>query len=321
MLWRVFAANAAVFAVAFGLLALAPLEIHAPIRVDEVVLLLAGLVVMLAVDLALLRRALAPLARLTRVMGRVDLLRPGQRAAGFEQSTSEVQALAQAFNEMLERLEAERRDSSSRVLAAQEEERLRIARELHDEIGQTLTAVALRAEHSSARAEPRNAELSALAEMIQQSLQEVRRISRELRPEALDELGLRGALTALCSRIAEQSRIHVDRDLQGPLPALQPEVELAIYRIAQEAMTNAVRHSQAKKATLSLFCENRQLALTVRDDGRGLPDDAVEGTGVTGMRERAMLIGGKLDVESTPGGGVTVGLRLPLDEGQACPRR
>jgi two-component system sensor histidine kinase UhpB len=205
-------------------------------------------------------------------------------------------------------------------LAAQEEERLRIARELHDEIGQTLTAVALRAEHSSARAEPRSAELAALAEMIQESLEQVRRISRELRPEALDELGLRGALIALCSRVAEQSRMHVDRDLQGTLPELQPEVELAIYRIAQEALTNAVRHSQAKQVTLSLLSELGQLTLSVQDDGLGLSDDAVEGTGVTGMRERAMLIGAELDVESTPGGGVTVRLRLPLDGGHPCLR-
>lgn len=312
MLWRVFAANAAVFALAFALLAVAPLEIHIPVRVDELVLLLVGLVVMLVVDLALLRQALTPLARLARLMGRVDLLRPGQRAVGFERSSSEVMALAQAFNEMLDRLESERRDSSARALAAQEDERLRIARELHDEIGQTLTAVALRAEHSSARTEPSSAELSVLAEMIQQSLEEVRRISRELRPEALDELGLRGALTALCSRVGGQSGIHVHRDLQGPLPELRSEVELAVYRIAQEALTNAVRHSQAENVTLSLSSENNQLSLTVRDDGRGLGDDAVEGTGMTGMRERAMLIGAELDVESTPSAGVTVSLRLPL---------
>ena len=121
--------------------------------------LLVGLVVMLLVDLLLLRQALSPLGRLSRVMQTIDLLRPGQRAVGFERSSSEVLALAEAFNEMLERLEDERRESSGRALAAQEGERLRIARELHDEIGQTLTAVALRAEHASARAEPERAEL------------------------------------------------------------------------------------------------------------------------------------------------------------------
>jgi HAMP domain-containing protein len=141
MLWRVFAVNAAVFALAFALLALAPVTLHASIRLEEVVLLLAGLVVMLVLDLVLVRQALGPLDRLARVMREVDLLRPGQRAVGFERSSSEVLALAQAFNGMLERLEAERRESSGRVLAAQEAERLRIARELHDELGQTLTAV------------------------------------------------------------------------------------------------------------------------------------------------------------------------------------
>ncbi|MHB8696385.1 MAG: HAMP domain-containing sensor histidine kinase, partial [Solirubrobacteraceae bacterium] len=193
MLWRVFAANAAVFAVAFALLALSPVTIHARIRLVELVVLLAGLVVMLLVDLLLLRHALSPLGRLTRVMRTVDLLRPGQRAVGFERSSSEVLALAEAFNEMLERLEDERRATSGLVLAGQEAERLRIARELHDDLGQTLTAVALRAEHASAHAGEGRAELAELAELaevVQQSLQDVRRISTELRPGALDQLGL-----------------------------------------------------------------------------------------------------------------------------------
>jgi two-component system sensor histidine kinase UhpB len=149
--------------------------------------------------------------------------------------------------------------------------------------------------------------------MIQQSLEEVRRISRELRPEALDELGLRGALIALCSRVAEQSRMHVDRDLQGTLPELQPEVELAIYRIAQEALTNVMRHSQATEVDLSLVRENGDLVLRVQDNGRGLPAQVTEGGGLVGMRERAMLIGGKLTLDSRRGGGAEVTLRLPAN--------
>src|SRR5881275_2886857 len=104
MLWRVFVANAAVFAVAFALLALAPVTLHASIRLEELVLLLSGLVVMLVLDLLLVRQALGPLDRLARVMRQVNLLHPGQRAAGFERSSREVLTLAQAFNEMLERL-------------------------------------------------------------------------------------------------------------------------------------------------------------------------------------------------------------------------
>ncbi len=312
MLWRVFAANAAVFALAFALLALAPVELHAAIRLEELVLLLVGLVVMLIVDLLLIRQALDPLRRLARVMGTVDLLHPGRRAIGFERSSSEVLALADAFNAMLERLEDERRDSSARVLAAQESERLRIARELHDELGQTLTAVALRAEHLSGQNEAERPELVELAEIAQQSLQDVRRISRELRPEALEELGLVNALMALCSRVSEQSGIRVHRRLEGPLPQLPRETELAIYRIAQEALTNAMRHSQASEVTLALACANGQLQLRVSDNGRGLPEHLIAGGGFTGMRERAMLIGADLAIESAQGTGVTVALRLGL---------
>jgi two-component system, NarL family, sensor histidine kinase UhpB len=321
MLWRVFAANAAVFALAFALLALAPVTLHASIRLEELVVLLVGLVVMLVVDLLLVRQALSPLARLRQVMGKVDLLHPGQRAVGFERSSTEVLDLAEAFNEMLQRLEHERRDSSARVLAAQENERLRIARELHDEIGQTLTAVALRAEHRARRAGNEHPEFAELAGIVQQSLADVRRISLELRPGALDELGLINALISLCARIENESPMRVQRDLTGPIPDLPRETELAMYRIAQEALTNVMRHSQASEVHVALTCTDDQLVLSVRDNGRGLPEDVREGGGLTGMRERALLIGADLDVGSTAGGGVTVTLCLPFKRGSTCPRR
>jgi two-component system sensor histidine kinase UhpB len=310
MLWRVFVANAAVFALAFALLAVASVTIRASIRLDELVVLLGGLVVMLVVDLLLLRHALRPLERLARVMGAVDLLRPGHRAKGFERSSSEVRALAEAFNQMLARLEHERRESSARVLAAQEAERLRIARELHDEIGQTLTAVALRAEHAAGRAGAERPELARLAEIAHHSLEDVRRISRELRPEALDDLGLRGALIALCSRVEEQSGMRIERRIDSPLPALSAEGELAVYRIAQEALTNSIRHSQATEAAVVLAHGGGNLVLTVSDNGHGLPQHVVEAGGLTGMRERALLIGAELRIESPAGRGVVVTLRL-----------
>jgi two-component system, NarL family, sensor histidine kinase UhpB len=313
MLWRVFAANAAVFALAFALLALAPVKLHAAIRVEELVLLLAGLFVMLVVDLLLLRQVLGPLGRLAKVMSAVDLLRPGRRAVGFERSSSEVLALAEAFNEMLQRLEDERRDSSARVLAAQENERLRIARELHDELGQALTAVALRAEHTAQRAGAEYPELGQLAEIIQQSLADVRRISLELRPGALEELGLVNALISLCARVSEQTGMRIRRELAGPIRDLAPDVELAVYRIAQEALTNAVRHSHASEVTLSLSCSDTDLVLSVTDNGDGLPEQVTAGGGLTGMRERAMLIDGGLKIESAPGRGVQVTLRLALN--------
>jgi two-component system sensor histidine kinase UhpB len=320
MLWRVFATNAAVFALAFALLAVASATIRASVRLDELVVLLGGLVVMRGVDLLLLRQALTPLERLARVMGAVDLLRPGQRASGFEHSSNEVRALAQAFNQMLERLEHERGESSARVLTAQEAERLRIARELHDEIGLTLTVVALRAEHAARRAGAERTDLAELAEVVHHSLEDVRRISQELRPEALDDLGLRGALIALCSRVAEQSGIRIERKIDTPLPALRTEGELAVYRIAQEALTNAMRHSQATEATLVLARGDGELVLTVSDNGRGLPQNVVEATGLTGMRECAMLICADLRIESPPGKSVVVTVRLPLEEPRDPPR-
>lgn len=313
MLWRVFAANAAVFALAFALLALAPVTLHASIRLEELVLLLAGLVVMLVLDLLLVRQVLGPLDRLANVMREVNLLRPGQRAIGFERSSSELLALAQAFNEMLERLEAERRESSGRVLAAQEAERLRIARELHDELGQTLTAVALRAEHTAEREGDEHPEFAEMAKIVQRGLADVRRISLELRPGALEELGLLNAMISLCARVSEQTGMRIHRELEGPLPKLPPDVELAVYRIAQEALTNAVRHSHASAVTVSLRCADGYLLLSVKDNGEGLPEHVIAGGGLTGMRERAMLIGAALDIESIPGAGVEVRVRLALN--------
>jgi two-component system sensor histidine kinase UhpB len=312
MVWRVFAANAAVFALAFALLALSPVTIHARIRLVELVVLLVGLVVMLGADLLLLRHVLAPLHRLARVMGAIDPLHPGQRASGFEHASSETLALAHAFNQVLDRLEDERRESSARALAAQEAERLRIARELHDEIGQTLTAVALRAEHASSRAEADRGELAQLAEVVQQTLQDLRRISRELRPEALDELGLVNALITLCERVARPGRLRVHRRLDVSLPVMASDVELAIYRIAQEALTNVMRHSNASEVTVALSRSGGELVLRVSDNGQGLPEPLRDGGGLAGMRERAMLIGGDLRIESERGVGVAVSLRLTL---------
>ena len=312
MLWRVFAANAAVFALAVALLALTPVTVHARIRLIELVILVAGLVVMLLIDLVLLREALTPLARLAKAMAAVDLLRPGQRAQGFDRSSSEVQALAKAFNDMLGRLEDERRESSGRVLAAQEAERLRIARELHDEIGQTLTAVALRAEHRAAQGGEQRREFAELAEVVQQSLADVRRISVELRPGALDQLGLVNALISLCGRVATETDLRVHRDLVAPACRLPPEVELAVYRIAQEALTNVMRHSEASEVNVSLASTDDELLLSVSDNGRGLSESVREGGGLAGMRERAMLIGADLQVGSSQSGGVSVNLGVPL---------
>lgn len=316
LLWRVFAANAAVFLAAFALLAWSPITIHAHIRLAELALLVAGLLVMLACDLLLLRRALRPLRTLAAVMSAVDPMRPGRRAALAHRAGSEVLALARACNGMLDRLETERRESARRALAAQEAERLRIARELHDEVGQGLTAMLLGLAPLAKRAPAGLSEdLTQVLELARCSLNDVRRIAMELRPEALDDLGLVNALLGLCSRVEQQGHLRVRRELESDLPPLSAEVELVLYRVAQEALTNALRHSQAKLVTVSLSTNDGEVVLSVSDDGRGLPESLPEGSGVAGMRERAMLVGADLQLSSREEQGVEVKLVVaPLQE-------
>jgi two-component system sensor histidine kinase UhpB len=139
----------------------------------------------------------------------------------------------------------------------------------------------------------------------------VRRIGRELRPEALDDLGLVNALIAMCGRVDRQRGLRVRRDLDWHLPKLAPEIELAIYRVGQEALTNVLRHSDASEVVVELRAADGCVVLEVADNGRGLPADAEE-RGLRGMRERAMVIDARLDVSARPEGGTHVVLRVPV---------
>jgi two-component system, NarL family, sensor histidine kinase UhpB len=311
LLWRVFLANLVVFVAAFAVLAWAPVTVHRVATPRELVILSVGLVVILAVDLLLLRRVLAPLRRLAALMGAVEPGHPGRRAPWSRGSGREVVALAEALNSMLDRLEDERLRSGRRALIAQESERARIARELHDEVGQTLTAVALRAERAAGEPSGQSEALSDIAEVVLRSLDDVHRIGRELRPEALDDLGLVNALIALCSHVSRQSGMLVRRDLDGQLPGLSREIELVIYRVAQEGLTNALRHAQGTEASITLRHSDGRVTLSVADDGRGLPERRREG-GLGGMRERAMLIGAELEIHSQAGRGTEIVLSVPV---------
>jgi two-component system, NarL family, sensor histidine kinase UhpB len=316
LLWRVFFANGLVLVVALVLLAFSPITIDAPIETGQLALLLAGFIVLVGLNLVLLRRVLSPLFRLTEVMSSVDPDRPGRRLSGVDLRSAEGQALADAFNAMLDRLESARHEAARTALAAQEAERLRIAQELHDEIGQTLTAVTIQAERA-ADGDPQLASqaLRRVADEVRESLDEVRRIARELRPEALDDLGLVNALIALCSRVDAQDGPRVRRELQGKLPSLSPDVELVVYRIAQEGLTNALRHSDARSATVSLQADAETVTLCVTDDGKGMPAQLPGDTaGIAGMRERALLVGGRLSIQSRPEQGTEVRLTIPLDK-------
>jgi two-component system sensor histidine kinase UhpB len=301
LLWRVFAINAALLVVATLLLALTPVTIHASLALVEGLDLAVALVVMLAANLILLRHTLAPIDRLVERMRTVDLLRPGQRLV--EHGGAEVTDLVHAFNQMLERLEAERRESGSRALQAQEAERRRIARGLHDEVGQILTGVLLRVDDEETK------------QAVRQALNEVRRIARELRPEMLEQLGLVSALTELSRRFSESSGIRVERRFSSELPPLSDEAELAVYRVAQESLTNVARHAGATQVELALEPGGGSVVLSVSDDGRGMSEAAASNGhgGLRGMRERALLVGGALAIKPGRGGGVEVRLEVPAE--------
>ena len=318
LLWRVFLANGAVLALALLLLSVTPITIDSPIALDQFLLLLGGLVLMLGINLLLLRRVLWPLRRLTQLMETVDPARPGRRLSDVPRE-AEVAALADAFNQMLDRLERERRESARTALAAQEGERARIARELHDEIGQTLTAVALEAERAAQDGSGAAPEaLERIAQRVNLSLDELRRIARRLRPEALDDLGLVNALIALCSRLGAGRDLRIERRFDNDLPPLGSDTELVIYRVAQESLTNVIRHAHASRARVALAQENGAVVLRVEDDGRGMPSEIPgNSTGIGGMRERALLVGGRLTIRSEPDGGTEVALQVPLAEGGA----
>ncbi|HVU78291.1 MAG TPA: sensor histidine kinase [Gaiellaceae bacterium] len=301
LLWRIFAINAALLVIATLLLALTPVTVHASLALVEGVDLALALLVMLAANLFLLRHTLAPIDRLVERMRTVDLLHPGQRLV--ERGGVEVTALVRAFNQMLERLEVERRESGRRALRAQEAERRRIASGLHDEVGQVLTGVLLRVDDEETK------------EAVRQALNEVRRIASELRPEMLEQLGLVSALTELSRRFAESSGIPVERRFAPELPALSDEAELAVYRVAQESLTNVARHAGATGVELALEPGAGSVVLSVADDGRGMPE-AVSSNGhggLRGMRERALLVGGVLAIKPGRGGGVEVRLEVPAE--------
>jgi two-component system sensor histidine kinase UhpB len=304
LLWRVFAINAVLLVVATLLLALTPVTIHARIAVVEGLDLAVALVLMLAANLLLLRHTLRPIGRLVERMRKIDLLQPGQRIP--EQGGVEVADLTRAFNEMLERLETERRESGKRALHAQEAERRRIASGLHDEVGQVLTGVLLRLQDDETK------------QAVRQALEEVRRIARELRPEMLEQLGLVSALTELSRKFADSSGIRVERRFATDLPPLSDDSELAVYRVAQESLTNIARHADASLVEIALQPGPDSVVLRVIDDGRGIPKPdpaALNGHGgLRGMRERALLVGGALAVKRGSEGGVEVRLEVPAGE-------
>jgi two-component system, NarL family, sensor histidine kinase UhpB len=283
---------------------------------QEGVVLVVALALVVVLNLLLLRRVVRPLQQLTALARTVDLNDP-HRDIPDAAPTSEAGELALTFNEMLARLRAERREATGRVLAGQEAERLRIAQELHDQVGQELTGVLLLLSRVRSRApEELRAPLLDAQHGVRTSLEDVRRIAIELRPEALDDLGLASALAVLCERFTERADLEVACRIAEPLPELSADTALVIYRVAQEALTNVARHARTDRAELTLETQDAGIVLVVRDFGTGFRGEQVLGSGIRGMRERAGLIDATLRMDNAPGAGVEVRLTVPVEVGQ-----
>jgi two-component system sensor histidine kinase UhpB len=277
-------------------------------------LLMIGLAVcgVVLLNSILLRRRLEPIERLVETMSSIDLASPGKRADVTRGAASEVRRLSADFNRMLERLEHERRESGRAVLRAQEVERSRIAQDLHDEVNQALTAILLRLQATIGDAPPGlQEELRESQQLVTQAMDELLHLARQLRPTALDDHGLVPALTSQVSEFGERTGIRSSFRRHGAVPPLSDEEQLVIYRVTQESLSNVAQHSQARHVDVELSFVGRTI-LRVRDDGEGfnVSTNGRARLGVSGMRERALLVGGHLTIFSEPGDGTTIELTM-----------
>jgi two-component system sensor histidine kinase UhpB len=259
-----------------------------------------------------LRRALRPLETLAGQMATIDPLDSDQAPLHSSAGPAEVAALTDAFDAMARRLQAERRDSAHLALKAEEAERGRIARELHDDVGQSLTVLLL--ELARARRTGSDSAVAEAQETARAVLQDVRQICHQLRPESLDDLGLSSALTTLAARVSEAAQLPVEVDVEHELPPLAPDAELVLLRVAQEGLTNVVRHAGASRARLALRRAGDGVTLRIADDGRGLAAALAAGGGIRGMRERAASVGGRLSIGSAGASGLEVRLDLETEQ-------
>lgn len=328
LLWRVVLSNGLILGVATAALAFSPATVSAQPLASEVVVLGLGIVLMLLANVLVLRRVLGPLDQLVAFLGRAqstDLLgRVPEPPEGLPRD------VARSVNGLLGRIEDAQRRSAAAALAAQEGERSRIAQDLHDGLGQELTALVLEADVLSNRAARLADESKAagqeqarmlaeqarhLREVARLGLDEVHRVARQLRPGVLEDLGLRSALASLGHELFLHSETRVERRVATHLPQLDDSQELVIFRVAQEALTNVARHAHARRVELRLDAPPGEVLLTVTDDGVGLAR-ATPGSGISGMAERAELVNGRLEVTDAPGGGTMVSLVIPVEQDQ-----
>jgi two-component system, NarL family, sensor histidine kinase UhpB len=285
-------------------------------------ILALAIVLTLCVNMWMLQRRFAPLERLIRRIEGIDPAEPtGHQLPDEGDPVEEIDKLSRSFNLLLERIEDERRRSGTLAMRAQEEERRRLARDLHDEVNQALTAILLRLEALAQDSpEARVEEVNELKRLVNQAMEELLNLARQLRPSALDDHGLMPAVETQLKRFSARTGVEVTLNVDGDPDSLPEDVQTAVYRILQEALANVGRHAGATAVVVDIEARDERLELRVRDDGEGFDpgttarggagDGPGAGLGLSGMAERARLAGGELDVRSTPGGGTTVTLRI-----------
>ncbi|MCL6522419.1 MAG: sensor histidine kinase [Firmicutes bacterium] len=333
MLWKVMVANGVIIVVGavggvlltlWGLRSGAVLETMLPF-------VIAGLAATLVVNFLLVQLAFRPLYQLREVMETVEHGRLEARAPEIREDP-DVRRVAETLNAMLDRLQQQRRMAASQILAALEAERRRIARELHDETSQALATLLLHLD-LTVRSLPRCGDeqgrnqvqqarrrLEESRQLVESTLDEVRKLTVELRPTVLDDLGLVPALRWYIHTKLDPAGVEAKLDVTGFERRLPDELETVIFRVVQEAVTNVLRHARARRVSVELHEEPELLYVRVQDDGRGFSPEQLIGQpersiGLAGMRERAALVDGRLEIRSRPGQGTTVELTIPRKEG------
>jgi two-component system sensor histidine kinase UhpB len=283
----------------------------------QFLILALAILLTLCTNLWMLQRRFRPLESLIERVERIDPAQPTTLELDTD-PVDEIERLAQSFKRLVEGIEEERRRGGQAVLRAQEEERRRLARDLHDEVNQALTAILLRLEALSHDSPPERAdEVAELKRLASEAMEQLQGLARQLRPAALDDHGLQSAIETQLRQFSARTGVETRLRVTGDPSRLEEEVQLAIYRVAQEALANVGRHAAAGCVEVELAADDEQGAeLRVRDDGAGFDPSAPPsgagggaGLGLKGMAERARLAGGELDVRSAPGGGTTVALR------------
>jgi two-component system sensor histidine kinase UhpB len=280
-------------------------------RLEFALLAMAGILALL-LNILMLQRRFSPLDELIREIEAIDPSEPATLKAP-EEPVEEVERLAHAFAKLLERIEAERRRAGRLQLRAQEEERKRVARDLHDEVNQALTAILLRLEALTHVAPPRlRDELAETKGLANQAMGELLQLARQLRPTALDDHGFVTAIEEQLRRFKAQHGIDAKLSTRGDLEDLGSDQQLVLYRVTQEALNNVVRHAGASSVSVDITRVDGSVALEVTDDGAGfVAGDELRGLGLDGMAERARLVDGDFEIETEPGRGTKLRLRVP----------